>query len=60
MKPIYGLHKNADGEILSAQSCSYSFELEKWLRALDIQPGDTITFGEVLVRKNAEPLAVAA
>ncbi len=47
---IYGMHKNADGKVLTAAAFGYSFELEKWLRGLDVRAGDRIEFEEVTVR----------
>lgn len=48
--PIYALHKDADGAILNAGSFSYGFQLNEWLRGVDVRAGDRIEFGEVLAR----------
>lgn len=50
MKPMYALHKDKAGSIMSAGSFSYDFEFSKFLRDLDIRPGDSIEFGEALKR----------
>lgn len=54
-KPIYALHKNADGAILSAGSFDYGYKLTDWLKLLDVRAGDKIEFGEVAVREDEAP-----
>lgn len=54
-KPIYALHKNADGAILNTGSFDYGFKLDDWLRNLDVRAGDKIEFGEVAVREDEAP-----
>jgi hypothetical protein len=51
MKPIYALHKDADGAVLNAGSFDYSFKLNDWLKSLDVRAGDVISFGEVAARE---------
>ena len=61
MKPMYALHKDNSGAILSAGSFSYDYELQPWLRGLDLRPGDSIEFGEAVKRADepAEPITPA-
>ncbi len=51
MKPIYALHKDADGKVLSAASFGYSFQLNDWLKGLDVRAGDRVEFEEVARRE---------
>jgi hypothetical protein len=51
MKPMYALHKDSSGQILSAGHFGYDFELQPWLRKLDLRAGDRIEFGEVVTRE---------
>lgn len=53
--PMYALHKNADGTVLSAKSWDMDYELTGWIRDSDIRGGDRIEFGEATKR---EPLPV--
>ena len=53
--PIYALHKNAEGAILTAGSFDYSYKLNDWLKCLDVRAGDKIEFGEVAVREDETP-----
>lgn len=46
MRPLYALHKNADGKIVDAVASEWSHKITDWLRSLDIRAGDTIEFGE--------------
>lgn len=61
MKPMYALHKDSSGAILSAGSFSYDYELQPWLRTLDLRPGDRIEFGEAVKRADepGEPFTPA-
>lgn len=59
MIPLYALHKNRDGKVLSAGSFEYSFDCDKWLRSLDLRAGDTITFDEVAQRECEPEVAPA-
>jgi hypothetical protein len=52
--PIYALHKDADGKVLNAGCFDYSYELNDWLRALDVRPGDRVEFDAVAVRADDE------
>jgi hypothetical protein len=54
MKPMYALHKDSSGQILAAGSFSYDFEFSKFLRELDVRPGDSLHFGEAVKREAAE------
>lgn len=54
MKPIIAFHKDADGNLLDAKATEWSHELDNWMRALSVRPGDTITFSEKAVRRDAE------
>ncbi len=57
---IYGMHKNADGKVLTTAAFGYSFELDKWMRALDVRAGDRIEFEEVTVREIESAPVIAA
>lgn len=50
MKPMFGLHKNAVGEVISASSFNHNFQLNDWLRGLDIRDGDLVEFKETATR----------
>ena len=60
MKPIYALHKDADGKILDAGAFEYSHKLRDWLGSLDVRSGDKIEFGEKAAREAETPVQVAA
>lgn len=53
--PLYALHKNAEGAILTAGSFDYSYKVGEWLKSLDIRAGDKIEFGEVATREDKTP-----
>jgi hypothetical protein len=58
MKPMFALHKDRQGAVLTAGSFAYDYEFSTFLRGLDIRPGDTIEFGEAVQRaEEAEPTA---
>lgn len=62
MTPLYALHKDGEGRVLTAGSFDYSYKLSDWLRSLDIRAGDKIEFGDVLKREveQSPTLEVAA
>ncbi len=53
MTPLYALHKDSGGKVLTATSASYSYELNNWLRTLDIRAGDKVEF-EACAERPAE------
>lgn len=62
MKPLYALHKDAEGKVIAAGSFGYSYMLRDWLNRLDVRSGDKIEFGETVEREAeaAPELTVAA
>jgi hypothetical protein len=59
MKPMFTLHKNAAGEVISANSFRDSYDLSNWIKSLDIRAADRIDFGEIVTRPEfdeVEPL----
>lgn len=59
MQPLYAIHRDATGAVLTAGSFDYHYKLQDWLRSLDVRAGDKIEFGEVVVRDEVAPAPVA-
>lgn len=63
-KPVYALHKDADGAIITTGSFDYSFKLNEWIGRLNVRPGDVIEFGGLVKREDEQivpaPESVAA
>lgn len=49
-KPMFALHKNTAGQVLTATSFTHSYQRGDWLRNLDVRAGDTIEFHEAAER----------
>lgn len=54
MKPMFALHKDKGGPILTAGTFAYDFELGNFVRGLDLRAGDVIEFGEAVKREAEE------
>lgn len=59
MQPIYALHKDRQGTVLGASAFSYDYELQSWLRSLDVRAGDRIEFDEA-AKREPEPVETSA
>lgn len=49
-KPMFVLHKNANGEVLTAAAFKRNYEFSDWVRHVDVRPGDTLEFKETIER----------
>lgn len=52
-RPLYAIHKDANGKVLNAMASDWSHEMNRWLQSLDPRPGDTVEFGEKAKREDA-------
>ncbi len=53
-KPIYALHRDCAEQVLAASSFTHIFQLNDWMRGLDVRPGDKVEFHETSVRPNID------
>lgn len=49
-KPMFALHKDANGDVLAASSFTAEYQLSSWLREREFRAGDNLEFKETAVR----------